>query len=443
MKSTFVLLAIFFLTSFQLRGQGSELLTNATIVKMVQANLSEEIIIDEIQNSKVNFFLNDEEEKALKAAKVSEKIIQVMKASIPEKSIDRTLEVFSNEPKTNLNLSLSISQVDSSLSQNQKLVETNIVPGTPESSNEISHAINNELPAFVSPSPDHIEFTELNVRAMSYVIPLLDLLTLMDKEYSLLYKTINMWDQQLFKVQQKISELADSMQIGEKELSRLKNADSKSFSAEVISTKKQLIDLRIMHAQLIKDMQGAKQYILLELTKSSSDYNNALLSKYSELSKRIKKAKPKLTDVANSKNIIISSRNFSINVEKVVSPLLEMLFFYQNEIIDVSELIKKWNTTVELCRKKDSELRKNLESIRQEIEAKKENSKANKNTISQLKKQESKLEKELKLLSKQIIDDSKKLSKFLNQRKLEVSTSQKERFQDIIENVTYLAQVQF
>ena len=72
------LFLLFFAVAFA-HAQTSEVLTNATIVKMVKAKLSDDIIIDEINNSKVNFDMSTEGLKELSAQNVSEPVIEAMK----------------------------------------------------------------------------------------------------------------------------------------------------------------------------------------------------------------------------------------------------------------------------------------------------------------------------------------------------------------------------
>ena len=64
-----------------LQAQSADALTNTTIIKMVKGKLSDDLIIDEINSSKVNFDLSDDGIKSLTASNVSDQVIQAMKAA--------------------------------------------------------------------------------------------------------------------------------------------------------------------------------------------------------------------------------------------------------------------------------------------------------------------------------------------------------------------------
>jgi hypothetical protein len=80
-------IVLFGLTIFasggQLRAQdevGQETLTNADVVKMVQAHLRADVIVDQIQNSRCKFSLTTSSLIQLKQANVPDKVIEAMQA---------------------------------------------------------------------------------------------------------------------------------------------------------------------------------------------------------------------------------------------------------------------------------------------------------------------------------------------------------------------------
>ena len=64
-----------------LSAQNSDLLTNSAVLKMVNAKLSDELIIDVIRSSKVNFDLSSASVDELVRQKVSQPVIEAMKAA--------------------------------------------------------------------------------------------------------------------------------------------------------------------------------------------------------------------------------------------------------------------------------------------------------------------------------------------------------------------------
>src|ERR1035441_1697574 len=73
-----ILIAGLFALSFA-QAQPPEKLTNTSIIKMTRANLADDIIIDEITTSAVNFNLCADSVNVLIKARVSQQVIQAMK----------------------------------------------------------------------------------------------------------------------------------------------------------------------------------------------------------------------------------------------------------------------------------------------------------------------------------------------------------------------------
>ncbi|MEI7501288.1 MAG: hypothetical protein WCK84_12685, partial [Bacteroidota bacterium] len=72
-----ILLTLFVIDQFY--AQNTEVLTNTIILKMAKAKLSDEIIIDEINNSKVEFDLSSDSLEFLADQNVSREVIESMK----------------------------------------------------------------------------------------------------------------------------------------------------------------------------------------------------------------------------------------------------------------------------------------------------------------------------------------------------------------------------
>jgi hypothetical protein len=81
MKKVVSVLVIALFVVNSLHAQTTETLTNSTIIKMVKAKLSDDLIIDQINSSKVNFNVSTDSVKFLSDKNVSNKVIQVMKTA--------------------------------------------------------------------------------------------------------------------------------------------------------------------------------------------------------------------------------------------------------------------------------------------------------------------------------------------------------------------------
>jgi hypothetical protein len=88
-KLVSVLVIILFAVNY-LHAQTTETLTNSSIIKMAKAKLSDDLIIDEINNSKVNFNLSSDSVKVLTNENVSVPVVQAMKTA-NEKQVQSTV----------------------------------------------------------------------------------------------------------------------------------------------------------------------------------------------------------------------------------------------------------------------------------------------------------------------------------------------------------------
>jgi len=78
MKKFVLVLFLSFIAVNQICAQPSEKLTNSTILKMVKAKLSDDLIIGEINSSEVRFELSADSVNYLKKENVSSYVIQAM-----------------------------------------------------------------------------------------------------------------------------------------------------------------------------------------------------------------------------------------------------------------------------------------------------------------------------------------------------------------------------
>lgn len=447
MKKLVSVLVIALFVANYLYAQTTETLTNSTIIKMVKAKLSDDIIIDEINSSKVNFNVSIDSIKFLSNKNVSSRIIQAMKAvnsmqtSIaPKESITQTNPVEPEKPSLTQKetpVQPAIIQVNDTLkkpTKEQLKSETLPLQELPEEKIKTESG-NNNL----------IEKSTITVNAVSYVIPLEELMIFFDNEFSSLAGVIQGWDQQIRNSLEKGNQIKEKILQVEKELTDKKNADANGFTNEIILLKNKLSDHRESYKQFRNNMVTDGMKIAEELNDISTEMDKSIKNKFNSVSQLVRKTNPdpSIGEITNAKAIIITKQKINDNIVNYVAPVTEMLFCYQNEIISLRDIIVLWNIKVMTINKKDSELSKQLEPLKKELINYQLNPKENKKEISELKKQCTDIDKERKLLTRQMGTDSKELSGSLTQICKEVQSSVKERLSDIIENIKYSYQDNF
>ncbi len=405
-KLVFVLIIALLYVNY-LHAQTTEKLTNSTIIKMVKVKLSDDLIIDEINNSQVNFNVSTDSLIFLSNKNVSFRVIQVMK----------TAHDIQNPTST------AIVQMKPEM---PPIKEPSIDMAKTESDNDIP-----------------IETSTNTINAVSYVIPMKELINFFDYEFNLLAGVIQVWDKRIRNSIEKGNQINKTMLQVEKELADKKNADSKGYSNEIIILKKKLSESREKYTQYKDYMLTDGMKIAKKIKQISIERDKSIKNKFSEVSLNVKKSHPDPSLGEISKTITIPKQKINNDVVYCVSSITDILFFYQNEIVSLKDIIAHWNGKAAAIIQKDSELRKQLEPLKKEMENYQNDRKKNKAKISELKKQCTKLDKERKRLANLMVDDSKELSKYLKQICIEVQSSVKVRFSDIIENINYSYQDQF
>ncbi len=437
-KSVFVFIIVLFFvnTSF---AQTSEKLTNATIIKMVKAKLSDDLIIDEINNSSVNFNLSIDAVKSLSDQNVSTRVIQAMKAtsgiqtsiiandSVSQKSMLNTAVI----------VTLPIPVQASPIPLNDTLKQPKneqILNKTIASSDSLKKEIKKiEL----------IENSTLTINAISYIIPIEELIVFFDYKINVLS----------FLIKEKDNRIRDSIQEGnrinnkisqlEKELSNKKNADAKGYTNEISQLKKSLSEFRLNYKQFKNNMIVEGISIAKEVKEIGNETDRSISNKFNEVSQIVKKSYPDPSLGEILKSMTIPKQKINDSIVNYIAPLTEILFFCQNEINTLREVIVQWNAKALVIIQKDAELKKQLEPLNKQLLEYKLNAKKNKKEIATLKKQCAKIEKDRKQLTNQMQNDSKELSSYLKLICKEAQSSVKERFIDIVENINYAYQDKF
>ena len=503
MKKVLSLLLIALFAVNYLHAQTSDALTNTTIIKMVKGKLSDELIIDEINSSKVNFDLNIESLTVLSNANVSEKVIQAMRtangiqnpgtptatlppasnttpAATPLTQIEKTTQTSdiaaidtrkaqsAPEPQTKdailpLENSLytekdtipeSIAIVNPAPEQKTtpepvaKAVEPTAQPAPEISKSELPDAkLTVETQGTENGISVLIEQPALTVETESYVESVTQLIPFYNNEFSSLAGVIQDWDKKLRASLQKEKQNIEAIAKIEKQLTDKKNADAKPFSQDIIDQKKNLLLSWEQRKKIKADMATEGKTLAEELKKISKATDSEIDAKFKEVSRNVKSADPDPSVRGAPKTANIPKQKFNSTITGYFAPVTMMLACYQNEILSVQNTINIWNVKALNRIQKDSELRARLDPLQKELSQylanSKQDQKLKKKEISSLKKQCDAIEKERKQLAKQMADDSSQLSEELIRMKTEVQAVVLQRFTDIIENIEHSYQDKF
>jgi predicted nucleic acid-binding Zn-ribbon protein len=450
MKKLVSVLVIALFTLNYSHGQTTETLTNSIIIKMVKAKLSDDLIIEEINSANVNFNVSADSIKFLSDKNVSNQVIQAMRTANGTQS-STVLTTTSTPPQD------AIVQVKDTLQQpavkesaltakeisaTSEIVQINDTLNKPAEEQLKSRSLPlKELPkekiVAERSTETLIENSTISVNAIGYVIPLEELMTFFDKEFNSLAGHLQSWDKQIRNSIEKGNQLKEKIRQVEMEFTDKKNADSKGFTNEIISLKNKLSQYRENYKQFENTMVTDGLRIVKEIDDIGTELDKSINNKFSDISQSVKKTDPDPSVVEIPKSVTIPKQIINDNLVSHIFSGTEMLFFYQNEIIALRDIIELWNLKVMAINKKDAEFSKQLEPLEKELKNLQVNTKANKEEISALKKQCTNIEKERKLLSRQMGTDSKELSGFLTQICKEVQSSVKERLSDIIGNIKY------
>lgn len=485
-----------------LQAQTSETLTNTTIIKMVKGKLSDELIIDEINSSKVNFDLGNDAIIALSNANVSEKVILAMKAanaiqhpgtpketlipastissSTPINQIAKTTQTQDAEVLTTVKEKVAVEPQsgevklpleDSVYIENDSITESIAVSSpSPEQKTPVvpvnkliepkaqpaAEIIKTELPITKLTVENQetengisvlIEQPAITIETVSYVEPVVQLIPFYNNEFSSLAGVIQEWDKKIRISLQKEKQNIDATAKIEKQLTDKKNADARLFSQEIIDLNKNLLLSWEQRKKIKADMITEGKNLAEELKKISKTTDAEIDAKHKEVSKNVKSVNPDPSAGEVAKTVNIPKQKFNSTITGYFAPVTMMLACYQNEIIAVQNTINAWNIKALSRIQKDAELKNQLAPLQNELSeylaTTKQNQKLKKKEISALKKQCDAIEKERKQLAKQMADDSSNLSEELNKMKTEVQAVVLQRFTDIIGNIEHSYQDKF
>lgn len=401
MKKHIYLILTGLLIAVVVNAQNPETLTNSSVVKMSKANLSDELITDMIQNSPVRFDLSTGAVRSLEDEGVTAVVIQSMKSAAAKKT-----ETGRPAPAT----------------------EKKVTPPPVKSESEALE------PSAYEPSK---ESETVSLVALSYVGPLTELIKFNEIKFKGLEITLSEWDNKVRGYVADINKVKDQMLQVENELRMMKNSDTKSFDGDILSLKGKLDAYRKNYGQTKDIMIKGGGTIVKNLESISSVAARDISKAYSEASQQVGSANA--NPASGEKAITLTYTNREVNCSGVsyIVYLTEMLAWHQNEIKALTVVINEWNPRVIEKISMDEQLRSQLEPIESRLQELSSNQKQNKAEISTLKKQVSEIEKSRKKLADQMKGDAKDLASFIKQMSQKNQDSLKERYTDIIENITY------
>ncbi len=406
-------IGITLLVATNLKAQTSDFLTNQSVIKMVMARLSDEIIIDEINSSKVKFDLSADSVKILTEKNVSAEVIQAMKT-------------------------ISGMQTPAAATVVTSTATTPAAPSVaPAAETPVSLPVTTDPASTTAKENEVIEDHAIKFNVIGYVQPMKDLITFFDKEQAVFADLIHTWDGQIKDFIEKAKIINEKNLLLEKELTEKKSVESKKYSNEIIALKNSLTESRGNFKALKTNMLLDGVNIVKKLGELSKETDRATNDKFSEISRLVKKSNPNPFEAEISELQPVTKLKADMNVVYYVAPANVLLFFYQNEVVSLQNLMAFWSSKAEKIIQEDAEQGKKLDSLKSEIEKYAVNAKKNKTEIASLKKQCTVIVKDRKQLAKQMETDSDRLTVLLIKMSIEVRSILKERFDDIIENINY------
>lgn len=416
-----------------------ETLTNNSIIKMTKATLGDDLIIDVINTSSVNFTMSEDSINALVAEQVSAPVMAAMKLKTkpqsaivtePSKVSDTKLAIEHTVIDSVRTVQNSTIKIDTLLPNNQ------VINATPVTSQPVINAVV-EIPI---PVTKVAPIQKKQVNAVAYVAPMNELIAFFNDEFKTFNISASDWDKQVRDSLQKADELNKRMAELEKKLCDLKNADAKGYSTDILALKKTLNDYRMRDKQLKLNFLNGGLALTKKLKTISTEKEKSISNKFSEVSSQVKSTNFKDSKNASPVQISFTKEKTNDNIVNFVAPVTELLAWYQNENDVLMGVIEEWNNKAIESIHQEAIIAMQSDSLKNILESYKSDTKKYKTEISQLKKQISATDKKRKQVESSINNDGKQLSTVIKQIKTETQNTVIERFLDIIENMNYLYQ---
>lgn len=447
-KILFVLLALISAGSI-VHAQTADILTNSSIVKMVKAKLSDDLILDMIQTSEVKFDVSNDAINSLKSEQVPDQIIEAMKTAARSQErqvIAEPAEIYNqnlqNTQVATIAPAVATAAIVPPAAITKQPIQAEVVT-TPKAEPLQSQPQVQPQPQPLTPGVKALaEPTEQApvLETLSYVIPIRVLVNYYENEFVELSAEISRWDKQIRDSVEVINRINAQINQLETELRAKKNADSKKYSAEIISLKNKQDLQRARYKQAKNNMQKSGEDLCKNLEDISSKKASSIGDKYDEARAQIKDMKMEPSRVGSAVPVTFTKLRIYDNTTKFLQPLSEMLVWHQNEIDELYKIAVSYNAKVKEVIEKDAEISKQLEPVNSKLDEYKTDTKKYKQEIATLKKQKSALEKQRKQVTEGMEKDSDELAGTLKLLRAEIQASSKERFADIINNIKFLYQ---
>lgn len=390
----------------QVSAQSSDTLTNSAILKMVNAKLSDELIIDVIKGSAVNFDLSPNSVDDLVRQNVPMPVIEAMKGAT---GATGTGVLVGPDPKDTGSSSVAGKPVNAAAG-----TKPEVIPG---------------------PAPVTVNFADNN--AFGYVTPVTDLISFHEKEIEKFMGSVNEWSRRINDLTASARKVEEEISRTEKELMDLKNADSKAYTDNIIAIRKKLNEQRETLENAKEEIVRASEKSASELEKISSESIKSAGNKYSDVSQGINSFDSDPAGFVKGTPVKKSALNIDENIYRYFTPVLEIPAWHKNKIMEAEKVIKQWNEKVKEAVLKADEIDGKMAPLKEKLADYQTDQKRYKNEIATVKKQISAVEKEKKSLIDKIEDDSKELSGFYKRENSDIQKILDQRFADIIENINY------
>jgi|GEM_PF-606411 hypothetical protein len=491
-KSSILLLLILFIGTY-LKAQNTDTLTNVTVVKMVKAKLSDDLIIIMIKDSKVNFDVSPDAVKTLSIQNVSPAVIDAMKIADSKNPKPKTTKATTVAPvksitqatptpakKDTVKTIAIVPRKDTVKHQEKKdtVAIKKVTPVMPspvivkDTLNQatVNKLHNNSIPdrkvikdtttrtSTNTPVPakqiikDTIKTnysdkrqaaikTNSVISTISYVAPLNRLPLLYDNSFEELVSFIRKWDKRIRDSIQKEQQILKIIDSDEKAVNDKKNANAKGFSSDVLSLKNKLAKDRDAYKRIKSNMIIDGKTLSAQLNEMSSKTDNLIKNRFEAVSKMVAKSEPDPSLDDTNKIADINRQSFTDTVINHIFPATVILSCYENAINPIQDTIAYWNAKALAVIHNDLSIARQLEPLKKQLQqyltAPKDIQKLNKKEIAALKKQCNDLSDKRKQLAKQMVQDSKNLSGCIDRIREDVRLALKQRFLDAIENIDH------
>jgi hypothetical protein len=456
----FIILFVF--AANLLQAQPDAAITNQSVIKMVKAKLSEEIILDMISNSPVDFDLSFDSINALLDAGVPPTVIKAMELSqygrprareeaiMMESEIpvavaapkpeepEITQEKTPPEPHTMKDsmpaLRLTSGKVDAYPSKDTLKIQTLRLTEKPAPALPIVPQDNNP------PIPQN-EQSAFVINTIAYVDPVKSLIIFLDEQTISILLFIKRWDNLIKKSLEEEKNLQDTIIATDRHLIAKKSATDQPFTREITEMKSNLSLLRAQHKQLKNAIIADGKTLATELKSLSGETDKLITAKFSQACKNIKNAQADPSAVYFSTNISIPKQEISREIVHHVAPVSIVPAFFQNKINALIGASALWNAQAKKIIAQDSVLKNQLEPLEKELSqylaSPKQNQKKLKDEISSLKKQCDNISKQRKSLAKQMEEDRTACSDAMKKTGEEIRNLIRARFADAMENIEF------